>query len=95
LTSLTGPEIGRPAGDRACLVDVQLFAGGRPSQRPAGRARIAELLPLAVRLGVPVLAGTDVTRSIPPEVALLAQLGLEPAAGATPICLRPTTIHAR
>jgi hypothetical protein len=43
-----------------------------------GRARIAELLPLAVRLGVPVLAGTDVTGSIPREVALLAQMGLEP-----------------
>jgi hypothetical protein len=26
-----------------------------------GRARVAGLLPLAVRLGVPVLAGTDVT----------------------------------
>ena len=43
-----------------------------------GYARIAELLPLAVRLGVPVLAGTDVTGSIPQEVALLAQMGLEP-----------------
>lgn len=43
-----------------------------------GRARIAELLPLAVRLGVPVLAGTDVTGSIPQEVALLARLGLTP-----------------
>jgi hypothetical protein len=27
---------------------------------------------------VPVLAGTDVTGSIPREVALLAQMGLEP-----------------
>jgi len=27
---------------------------------------------------VPVLAGTDVTGSIPQEVALLAQMGLEP-----------------
>ena len=43
-----------------------------------GRARIAELLPLAIRLGVAVLAGTDVTGSIPREVALLAQMGLEP-----------------
>jgi imidazolonepropionase-like amidohydrolase len=42
------------------------------------QARIAELLPLAVRLGVPVLAGTDVTGSIPREVALLAQMGLAP-----------------
>jgi imidazolonepropionase-like amidohydrolase len=29
---------------------------------------------------VPVLAGTDVTGSIPREVALLAQMGLEPKA---------------
>ena len=43
-----------------------------------GYARIAELLPVAVRLGVPVLAGTDVTGSIPQEVALLAQMGLKP-----------------
>jgi len=28
---------------------------------------------------VPVLAGTDVTGSIPQEVALLPQMGLEPA----------------
>ena len=34
--------------------------------------------PLAVRLGVPVLAGTNLTGSIPREVALLAQMGLEP-----------------
>ena len=33
---------------------------------------------MAARLGVPVLAGTDVTGSIPREVALLAQMGLEP-----------------
>jgi imidazolonepropionase-like amidohydrolase len=33
---------------------------------------------VAVRLGVPVLAGTDVTGSIPKEVALLAQMGLSP-----------------
>jgi imidazolonepropionase-like amidohydrolase len=42
------------------------------------RQRLGELLPLAARLGVPVLAGTDVTGSIPQEVALLAELGLEP-----------------
>ena len=45
-----------------------------------GRERVAGLLPLAARLGVPVLAGTDVTGSIPTEVALLAQLGLDPKA---------------
>ncbi len=43
------------------------------------RERLTELLPLAVRLGVPVLAGTDVVGSIPREVALLVQIGLEPA----------------
>ncbi|HEY1321569.1 MAG TPA: amidohydrolase family protein [Streptosporangiaceae bacterium] len=40
--------------------------------------RLAELLPLAARLGVPVLAGTDVTGSIPREVALLSRMGLPP-----------------
>jgi imidazolonepropionase-like amidohydrolase len=43
-----------------------------------GHGRVAEMLPLAVRLGVPVLAGTDVTGSIPGEVALLAEMGLDP-----------------
>jgi imidazolonepropionase-like amidohydrolase len=43
------------------------------------RARLAELLPLAVRLGVPVLAGTDVVGSIPQEVIHLVDLGLDPS----------------
>jgi hypothetical protein len=43
------------------------------------RERLAALLPLAVSLGVPVLAGTDAMGSIPQEVALLARLGLQPA----------------
>ena len=43
------------------------------------KERMAELLPYAVARGVPVLAGTDVVGSIPREVALLAELGLEPA----------------
>jgi imidazolonepropionase-like amidohydrolase len=43
------------------------------------RARMKELLPQAVRLGVPVLAGTDVVGSLPREVALLAELGLSPS----------------
>jgi imidazolonepropionase-like amidohydrolase len=43
-----------------------------------GRERLMQLLPVAARLGVPVLAGTDVTGSIPREVALLSQMGLEP-----------------
>ena len=49
-------------------------------QRVAGhRQRLRELLPLAQRLGVPVLAGTDVVGSIAREVALLAEHGLGPA----------------
>ncbi len=42
--------------------------------------RLAELLPAAVRSGVPILTGTDVVGSIPAEVAWLARLGLDPAA---------------
>jgi imidazolonepropionase-like amidohydrolase len=44
------------------------------------RLRLQELLPLAHRLGVPVLAGTDTAGSLAREVALLAEHGLEPAA---------------
>jgi imidazolonepropionase-like amidohydrolase len=51
---------------------------GRRQRLQEGRERVAGLLPLAARLGVPVLVGTDVTGSIPTEVALLAQLGLDP-----------------
>jgi imidazolonepropionase-like amidohydrolase len=42
------------------------------------RAMFQELLPAAVRLGVPVLTGSDVVGSIPREVALLAEMGLDP-----------------
>jgi imidazolonepropionase-like amidohydrolase len=45
----------------------------------AARERVRELLPHAVARGVPVLAGTDVVGSLPREVALLAELGLDPA----------------
>jgi imidazolonepropionase-like amidohydrolase len=60
------------------LLDAPDMPPGRRRRLREGRARVAELLPLAARLGVPVLAGTDVTGSIPREVALLAQMGLEP-----------------
>jgi imidazolonepropionase-like amidohydrolase len=50
----------------------------RLQHRSEVRERFSSLLPLAVRLGVPVLAGTDVRGSISGEVALLAELGLEP-----------------
>jgi len=51
---------------------VELPFGNEPQSWLAG------LLPAAVRFGVPVLAGTDVTGSIPREVALLSRLGLPP-----------------
>lgn len=60
------------------LLDAPDLPPGRRRRLREGRARVAELLPLAARLGVPVLAGTDITGSIPREVALLAQMGLEP-----------------
>jgi imidazolonepropionase-like amidohydrolase len=44
------------------------------------RRRLHELLPLAHRLGVPILTGTDTAGSLAREVALLAEHGLEPAA---------------
>src|SRR4029453_4099873 len=65
-------------GALLALLDAPGMTPQRRRRLREGRARIAELLPLAVRLGVPVLAGTDVTGSIPREVALLAQMGLEP-----------------
>ncbi|MBV9871752.1 MAG: amidohydrolase family protein [Frankiaceae bacterium] len=40
--------------------------------------RLGDLLPTAVMLGVPVLAGTDTYGPISKEVALLAELGLTP-----------------
>jgi imidazolonepropionase-like amidohydrolase len=65
-------------GALAAMVDAPGITPQRRRGFAEGQARVAELLPLAVRLGVPVLAGTDVTGSIPREVALLAQMGLEP-----------------
>lgn len=56
---------------------------GLPAERrrylEEARERLRALLPLAVSLGVPVLAGSDAAGSIPQEVALLARLGLQPA----------------
>jgi imidazolonepropionase-like amidohydrolase len=52
-----------------------------PQQRQRAeeaRERLSELLPLAVKHNVAVLAGTDVVGSLPREVALLAELGLQP-----------------
>src|SRR5438046_3775191 len=44
------------------------------------RHRLHELLPLAHRLGVPILAGTDTAGTIAREIALLAEQGLDPSA---------------
>ena len=65
-------------GALLAMLDAPGQTPGRRHRFQEGRTRIAELLPLAVRLGVPVLAGTDVTGSIPREVALLARMGLQP-----------------
>jgi imidazolonepropionase-like amidohydrolase len=42
------------------------------------RDRFRELLPKAMHAGVPVLTGSDVVSSVPREVALLVDCGLEP-----------------
>jgi len=60
------------------LMDAPHIPDARRARLLDGHERVAYLLPRAVRLGVPVLAGTDVTGSMHGEVALLAQLGLEP-----------------
>jgi imidazolonepropionase-like amidohydrolase len=55
--------------------------GPDPEQRRAWnerRQRLAWLLPLAVRLGVTIMTGTDTFGSIPREVALMTQFGLAP-----------------
>lgn len=65
-------------GALLALLDAPDMTAQRRRRLQDGRARLAELVPLAARLGVPVLAGTDVTSSIPQEVALLAELGLAP-----------------
>jgi imidazolonepropionase-like amidohydrolase len=65
-------------GALLALLDAPDMSRQRHRTLQDGRARLAEVLPVATRLGVPVLAGTDVTGSIPREVALLTQLGLAP-----------------
>ena len=66
-----------------CGVLAALDNPGLPTEErryvEGARERLLALLPLAVSLGVPVLAGTDAEGSIPQEVALLARLGLQPA----------------
>lgn len=59
----------------ALPADASQEARRRVAER---RERFSESLPLAVRLGVPVLTGTDVVGSIPREIALLVECGLDP-----------------
>ena len=58
------------------------IAEGAPEERrrlvAERRERFRELLPMAVRLGVPVLTGSDVVGSVPREIALLVECGLDP-----------------
>ena len=58
------------------------IAEGAPEERQRlvaeRRERFQELLPTAVRLGVPVLTGSDVVGSVPREIALLVESGLDP-----------------
>jgi len=42
--------------------------------------RLREMLPLAHRLGIPILAGTDTAGTLAHEIALLAEYGLDPHA---------------
>ena len=44
------------------------------------RERFCELLPLAIELGASVLTGSDVVGSIPREIALLVECGVDPSA---------------
>jgi imidazolonepropionase-like amidohydrolase len=66
-----------------CALFASAAAADLPPERrqmlEAAKERMAELLPYAVAKGVPVLAGTDVAGSMAREVALLSELGLEPA----------------
>ena len=63
------------------VLNVPDTASEAARQRVADyRQRLPEMLPLARRLGVPILAGTDTAGTVAREVALLAQHGLEPAA---------------
>jgi hypothetical protein len=60
------------------LLDAPFLPPERRHKVHETRERLAQLLPVAARLGVPVLAGTDVIGSLPREVALLAPMGLDP-----------------
>ncbi len=71
----------------ACAPDAPEERRRRVAER---RQLFAELLPDAVRHGVPILTGSDVVGSVPREVALLVECGVEPV-----IALRAATTTAR
>jgi imidazolonepropionase-like amidohydrolase len=68
----------------AMLLGLESRAGTEAERARAAEAdaRLRELLPAAARLGVTVLAGTDICPhgSVPQEVGYLVRYGLEPAA---------------
>lgn len=65
-----------------CAVAGALDDPDLPDERRAAAeealSSLTGLLPTAVRLGVPVLAGTDVVGTLPREVAMLIRCGVEP-----------------
>jgi imidazolonepropionase-like amidohydrolase len=79
-------DVGSPGG-----LTLRLKLGPEARRRVAGqRDRLTDLLPLAHRLGVPILAGTDTAGTLAGEIALLAQHGLEPAQA---LAAATTTAH--
>ena len=64
------------------LCAVLAVPEGAPAERQRAvaerRERFRELLPDAVRRGVPVLTGSDMVGSIPREIALMIEFGLTP-----------------
>jgi imidazolonepropionase-like amidohydrolase len=85
-TGMDEATLGLMAGTGAAwtptLCAVLSLADDAPHERrrqvAERRERFRELLPLAHRLGVPIMTGTDVVGTIAREVLLLAELGLEP-----------------
>ncbi|GAC1443859.1 MAG: amidohydrolase family protein [Mycobacteriales bacterium] len=60
------------------LLDDSTISPERRESLLHTRDHLTEQLPEAVRLGVPVLAGTDVAGTLAREVALLARFGIDP-----------------
>jgi imidazolonepropionase-like amidohydrolase len=87
-TAITEPDLRLMAQAGTAWTPTLCAVLGVPGTAPqAARQRAAEhqrrlpeLLPLAHRLGVPILAGTDTAGPLAREIALLAEHGLGPAA---------------